>query len=364
MEDGTRQRNYEKRLTVAVEIIGEDRITMMELLRKVKEECGMVIGCRYKTPREYELTMGDDKGKNKLLDGLKIKNGRIMAKEINNMETVVSFMNLPTYIKDEEITGKLKDWGVNAVSKIKRRMWPGTDIADGTRILRVKFTDTVKSLPYSTKFETSVGTEHFRVIHDRQVKVCRLCIQPGHIVRDCPNFKCFKCNKQGHYARECSEGNCGVCKMKTELCVCTTADDENDNDDSAEDLYGEDEGTRTGEEEVRETEWSELGTIESQRTGEKEKSGKEDETNQVMEKEAVAKGGDEGKEKVKKEQRGREPQEEKEHTVMQSEGEEEMMVFDTPLIDLGDEVEIDEETVNTLKRKMKTKGDEEGSAKK
>ncbi len=57
--------------------------------------------------------------------------------------------------------------------------WPGTDITDGTRILKVKFLDTVKSLPYSTKFETVGGAEHFRVIHDRQVKVCRLCIQPA-----------------------------------------------------------------------------------------------------------------------------------------------------------------------------------------
>lgn len=109
---------------------------------------------------------------------------------------VFSFLNLPTYIQDEEITRKLTEWGVTAVSTIKRRMWPGTDIADGTR---VRFTDTVKSLQYSTKFETMRGTEHFRVIHDRQVKVCRLCSQPGHIARDCPSLKCFKCRKKGHY---------------------------------------------------------------------------------------------------------------------------------------------------------------------
>lgn len=204
------------------------------------------------------------------------------------------------------------------------------------------------------------------MIHDRQIKVCRLCTQPGHIVRDCPNFKCFKCSKQGHYARECSEGNCGVCKMKTELCVCTVDDEGKDKDDmdSSEDLYGEVEETLTVEEEGRETEWSELGTIESQRLGEEGRSGKEDVINQVLENVAAAKCDDKSEKGVNKEQSGIEPQEEKVLTEMQSEGEEEMMVLETPLIDLGDKGDIDEEALNMLKRKMKTKGDEECIAKK
>lgn len=218
-------RGYAKGLTVLVEIEGDNRITMMEMLRKVKEECGAVIACRYKTPKEYELTMEEEKGKEKLLDGLKIKESRIMAKEISSNEMVVSFLGLPAYIEDEKILKKLTDWGVAAISKIKRRMWPGTDIADGTRFLKVRFTDTVKSLPYSTKFETAGGGEYFRVIHDRQVKVCRLCIQPGHVVRECPNFVCFRCKKQGHYARECSEDICKTCGMRNARCVCEASED-------------------------------------------------------------------------------------------------------------------------------------------
>ena len=205
-DNGVKEKTiFEKRLTLVVEIEGTDRITMMELLRKVKEECGEVIGCRFKNPKSYELTMETEEGKVKIMDGLRIKNNTVTAREINNDEMVVSFINLPTYIDDDTILGKLRDWGVIPVSRIRRRMWPGTTIADGTRYLKVKFTDTVKSLPYSTKFETAGGSEHFRVIHDRQVKVCRLCIQPGHIVRDCPDFTCYKCGKQGHYARECAE---------------------------------------------------------------------------------------------------------------------------------------------------------------
>ena len=127
-----------------------------------------------------------------------------MAKELGNDEPVVSFLNLPAYITDEDIYEKLQGWKVNATTPIKRRMWPVTDIVDGTRFCKVKFTDSVQSLPYSTKFNTVEGFEYFRVIHDNQVKVCRLCIQPGHILKECPEFICHKCGEQGHYARECS----------------------------------------------------------------------------------------------------------------------------------------------------------------
>lgn len=197
------EKKFERALTLAVEIIGDEMVTMMELLSEVKKTCGVVNGCRFTTPKKYEITMDNVEGKDKLLDGIRIKKSTIIAKEIRNDELVVSFLNLPTYIVDRVILLKLAEWGVKAISPIKRRMWPGTDVADGTRFLKVRFTETVKSLPYSTKFETLVGGEYFRVIHDGQRKVCRLCIQPGHIFRECPEFRCHRCKEQGHYAREC-----------------------------------------------------------------------------------------------------------------------------------------------------------------
>lgn len=222
-----RRRKYEKELTVNVEVIGEEKITTMELLRGIKEVCGMILGCRMKDRNKYEITMSHSKGKERLLDGLKIKSCQIMAKELGNDELVVSFLNLPAYITDEEIHDKLQGWNVYATTPIKRRMWPGTDIVDGTRFCKVKFTDSVQSLPYSTKFNTVEGFEYFRVIHDNQVKVCRLCIQPGHILKECPEFVCHKCGEQGHYARECSNigDMCRRCDRPKDRCKCKKEND-------------------------------------------------------------------------------------------------------------------------------------------
>ena len=41
------------------------------------------------------------------------------------------------------------------------------------------------------------------MIRDKQIRVCKLCFPPGHILRDYPEFNCHKCGAQGHYAREC-----------------------------------------------------------------------------------------------------------------------------------------------------------------
>lgn len=203
-QGGLREK-YSKELTVEVEVEGTEKISMMELLKGVKKECGEVIGCRVRGERIYELTMKDEEAKGKLMDGVRIQGVMVHARDIMNNDMVVSFINLPVYLEDEKILSKLEEWGVRPLSPIKRRVWPGTETVDGTRFLKVRFTEQVCSLPYSTKFETLRGTEYFRVIHDRQVRVCRLCIKPGHIFRECPEFKCFKCGKSGHYARDCEE---------------------------------------------------------------------------------------------------------------------------------------------------------------
>ena len=79
--------SYSKALTVLVELVGEDRITMMELLRAAKDTCGLVVGCRYIGINKYEITMNHENGKRRLLDGFKIKRTRVMARELTGCVT-------------------------------------------------------------------------------------------------------------------------------------------------------------------------------------------------------------------------------------------------------------------------------------
>lgn len=198
-------KKFERELTVEVEVEDTKSIAVMDLLKGVKKECGEILGCRMKTDKKFEITMKDGAGKAKLIDGIRINGVPVIGRDIMNSDMVVSFLNLPVYLEDSTIMERLNEWGVRPLSAIKRRVWPGTDIADGTRFLKVRFNEQVRSLPYSTKFETMRGVEYFRVIHDRQIQVCRKCIKPGHIFRECPEFKCFRCGESGHYARECAE---------------------------------------------------------------------------------------------------------------------------------------------------------------
>lgn len=219
---------YEKSLTVSVELSGEEAVTTMDFIKAIRLMCGGITACRTTGTKTYEVTMSSEEGKERLMDGFKFGDTEVQGKSIANNEMVVSFLNLPAYIADEDILDKLEIWGVRAISTIRRRMWPGTKVADGTRFVKVRFTDKVQSLPYSAKFNTAIGQEYFRVIHDRQVRVCRLCIQPGHILRECPDFVCFQCGMQGHYARECNEkkSKCKICFNTMERCICNYSNSE------------------------------------------------------------------------------------------------------------------------------------------
>lgn len=216
------KRIYAKEATVTVDMGDVSDGRAEDLIKVIAEKVGVwkMLAVRPKQNGLYEVTLTNEETCDELVDGLEIKGVKCEVKKLQEREYAVSFMHLPAYLEDGDILDKLKGWGVTPTSRIRRRYYPGTEIEDGTRFVRVKFPKEVVSLPYSTRFETAEGTQHFRIIHNRQVKTCRLCMNPEHVMRDCPKFQCYKCEQQGHFARDCKVVKCPDCQEILDKCEC------------------------------------------------------------------------------------------------------------------------------------------------
>lgn len=228
-EIGEQQHNektvdYLKEATVVLDLMGNKDIRVEDIIKATLEKVGFgnLLAVRPKKDMEYELTLRSVDACDGLLNGLEINGQFCEVRSLERSEYIVSFLHLPAYVNDKTIEDKLKSWAVTPMTKVRRRLYPGTNIADGTRYVKVLFPKEIKSLPYSTKFETSDGVQYFRVIHDGQVRLCRMCFQPGHFFKDCPNFTCFECCEQGHFARNCKAEKCPDCKKVFVKCDCAT----------------------------------------------------------------------------------------------------------------------------------------------
>lgn len=215
-------RKYLKEATMIVNVENVNEVRAVDIIKAVVDKCGngKILALRPRQGKEYELTMENEETCEELIDGLNIKGVNCGIYKLQNRDYVVSFMHLPVYLDDREIIGKLEGWGVNPISTIKRRCYPGTEIEDGTRFLKVRFPKEVASLPYSTRLETAEGQQYFRVVHSHQVRTCRLCMSPDHLLKECPEFKCYRCGERGHLARDCNAVRCPECQNILSKCEC------------------------------------------------------------------------------------------------------------------------------------------------
>lgn len=235
-------------ILVTEQLTGETAVDILKAVLKIVGR-GNLLALRPRQAREYELTMADKKSTEALMDGVEIDGVHCEVKPLGNNDIVVSFLHLLAYLPDEDIRDKLQGWGVVPLQQIRRRYYLGTDITDGTRYVKARFPSGGLSLPYSTSFMTAEGPRYFRVIHDRQVKTCRLCKDPEHLVRDCPELKCRECCEQGHYARDCKAAKCPQCTRALISCVCP---DEDVGEDPVEDVGPDAESPVGHTEEVQE----------------------------------------------------------------------------------------------------------------
>lgn len=224
------QREYKKETTLTMNVKNPEQLTVMMIIKAIEDKIGIgkLYGLRKKTDYEYELTLEKETDCENLMDGILI-NGQICElRKLCATERMVSFLHLPNYINDDDILQKLTSWGVTPILPLRRRYYPATTVADGTRYIKVKFPKDVMSLPYNTRFETEDGTQFFRVIHDHQVKTCRICASVDHEKKDCPQMVFRECLEQGHYARDCKAPRCQSCRKAFQRCRCEMDDEENE----------------------------------------------------------------------------------------------------------------------------------------
>lgn len=244
-------RNYRRENTVTVDVLDNGQIKPDNIIKFVHEHCGVgsMFACVPRSGNLYEITLDGRAPLQYLLEGIKIGDKTYECREIVQNSIMVSFLHLPAYIEDHEIEDTLLSMNIEILSPIKRRYYPGTNIADGTRYVRVKLPPNMQSLPYTIKFRK----EYYRVIHNGQIKVCSLCYSQDHLFRACPKFVCFRCKQQGHYARTCTVKKCYDCLEWGDECSCGSSEHDSGDDSPVEEVNKEN-GAQLDEAQERESE--------------------------------------------------------------------------------------------------------------
>lgn len=218
---------YKKECTVCVHDIPHSIYKALQVIEAAESVCGKnsVIAVVPSEDNTYEITTETQESALKLTNGICIDEKRFGVTFQFSDIVVVSFMNLPAYIEDKDILSKLAQKKCEIKSDVYRHVHPRTQIADGTRYVRVKFPPGLVSLPWSVRFDTGRGSKYFRVVHDNQRQLCNMCGSPFHKYRGCPKLICEGCNEQGHKIKECRAPKCDRCGKLPLKCFCPIVDD-------------------------------------------------------------------------------------------------------------------------------------------
>ncbi|ESO95995.1 hypothetical protein LOTGIDRAFT_174978 [Lottia gigantea] len=206
--------------TVKVFIQDSKKYRACDIIELVENKLGThsVLACN----NSYDVTLINKTIASQLVnEGLINGDDGLHCKFVDSRIKVVSFMHIPVYVNDAEIFAKLDSWGVKPAGPLTRKTadFNGKRKYDGTRFLKVEFPPTKSSLPYATNFD---GLS-YSIRHNDQEKVCFVCLQPGHIISQCPELKCFKCQQPGHGKRSCVAVLCPRCSLYDWKCECVAS---------------------------------------------------------------------------------------------------------------------------------------------
>jgi hypothetical protein len=240
--DIVQKRVYAKEHTVIVDVGDIYNVSAKDVITAVEGMTGIasVFACVPRQRNCYELTVANADVVRIIEHGLQCNNKEYQVSKVVNDYIMVSFLHLPAYVTDDDIRAILSVYDIEVVSDIFRRCHSNINVTDGTRYMRCKFPPSIKSLPYSMKFDTVNGKEFFRVIHNDQVRVCKVCMSDEHIARDCPNVECYRCHGRGHLSFQCKTRLCPDCHLSEQRCQCYTSDhDEEAVNDQVSDEIGD-----------------------------------------------------------------------------------------------------------------------------
>ena len=248
-----------KEQTVLVDVGDNRTVTASSVIKSIEEQVGEgeILACVPKSGNLFEITLRNDDSVDLICDtGFKVGDNKYKPNAVFSRERMVSFLNVSYYVPDSEIQGKLEEFGAELITPIRRRMHPGTQIADGTRYVVIRFPQERQSLPYTMKFSTGINShEYIRVIHDNQQKVCTKCYETGHVFAKCPDNMCYRCKGAGHLAKACPIPPCGRCKKYPSKCRCepvwgdyVNVPDDDDRDQQNEEVNDDQQKEQTDDE--------------------------------------------------------------------------------------------------------------------
>jgi hypothetical protein len=220
-------RSFDRDHTVRLDVLDNTHIRANSVIEAIEKKAGpgSVFACVPKSGNLFEVTAADNTTAELLLDGIDIE-GKVYActevSQTRGRPITVSIMHLPAYIEDNVIVSVLTNFDseIELIGSVRRHYYRGTSIADGTRLVTLKLPPTCRSLPYTMKFPFESSSEYYRVMHDNQVKLCRVCYSHEHVMMSCPDFLCNKCGCQGHFKRQCVAKQCVQCYRYGAKCMC------------------------------------------------------------------------------------------------------------------------------------------------
>ena len=177
-----------------------------DVIKAVVDEIGQgkILGV-VKNGAEWRISCGDEVSIQRLVEcGIGIGGEDIQVRLINRNIVTVSFFGVPYYIGNEELRGKLEEFGVKQLSNWTRKCYEEyPEIENGTVYCRVEIPPNVKSLPYATR----IDNVNVQIKHNGQSKVCNLCLSDEHLMRSCQRrLRCFLCGLVGHLRHDCPDG--------------------------------------------------------------------------------------------------------------------------------------------------------------